>query len=93
MNNMNILNYKQEVIWPYLGYHQIVGEVKNNGARKASFVKVVVTYYDSAGKAMGKSYSYTNPQDITNGDTAPFEISSYPRKISPDIYEIQVEGE
>ncbi len=76
-----------------LGYHKIVGEVKNNGVRKASFVKVVVTYYDSAGNVIDKSFSYTNPQDIANGDTAPFEVSSYPRKISPAKYEIQVEGE
>lgn len=76
-----------------LGYHKIVGEVKNNGDRKASFVKVVVTYYDSSGKVIGKSFSYTNPEDIINGNTAPFEISSYPQKIKPAKYEVQVSGD
>lgn len=29
------------------GYYRIVGEVRNNGARKAFSVKIICTYYDS----------------------------------------------
>jgi hypothetical protein len=74
------------------GYHNIVGEVKNNGATQSTYVKVVCTYYDSAGKVMGKSYTFTDPSDLGLGDTAPFELSSYPRIITPASYELQVQG-
>ena len=75
-----------------LGYHKIVGEVKNNADKEADFVQIVGTYYDSAGKVIGASYTFTNPEDLGVGDTAPFELSSYPRKINPTSYELQVQG-
>jgi hypothetical protein len=74
-----------------LGYHRIVGEVKNNGTTQATFVKVVCTYYDSSGTVIGKAYTYTNPYTINTGDTAPFELSSY-RELTPAYYELQVQG-
>jgi len=75
------------------GYHKIVGEVKNNGASTAEFVEVISTYYDSTGKVIGTSYTFTDPSDINKGDTAPFEIKSFPRKITPASYELQVQGQ
>ena len=74
------------------GYHKIVGEVKNNGAAQATYVEVDCTYYDSAGKVMGISYTFTDPKDLNAGDVAQFELSSFPRIITPASYELQVQG-
>lgn len=88
---LTILSYTPS--FDSLGYHKIVGEVKNNGVRQSTFVKIIGTYYDSAGAVIGKSFTYTNPYDISVGDTAPFELSSYPLKINPATYELQVQGQ
>ncbi|NQE53084.1 hypothetical protein C5S29_05785 [ANME-1 cluster archaeon GoMg3.2] len=75
-----------------MGYHKIVGEVKNNGVSASSYVKLVSTYYDAKGEVIGTDFTYTDPSDIDAGDSAPFELSSYPRKLRPSRYELQVEG-
>ncbi len=75
-----------------LGYHEIVGEVQNGGTRKSSFVKVICTYYGAGGKVIGTSFTYTDPDEINVGDSAPFELSSYPRELRPSSYELQVQG-
>ena len=75
-----------------LGYHKIIGEVKNNGVRASSYVKVVSTYYNAKGEVIGTEFTFTDPSEIAAGDSAPFEISSYPRKLRPSRYELQVEG-
>ena len=74
------------------GYHKIVGEVENNGTRASSYVKVVCTYYDAKEEVIGTDSTYTDPSDIDVGDRAPFELSSYPRKLRPSSYELQVQG-
>jgi len=73
------------------GYHEIVGEVKNEGTNDAKFVRVVCTYYDAGGRVTGTSFTYT-AYDIDVGDSAPFELSSYPRDLVPANYELQVQG-
>jgi hypothetical protein len=75
-----------------LGYHKIVGEVKNDGTKEATFVKVVCTYYGAGDKVIGTSFTYTDPDEIDAGDLAPFELSSYPRKLRPSSYDLQVQG-
>ncbi len=85
-----ILGYTDSI--DSLGYHKIVGEIKNNGAAQATYVEVICTYYDSAGKVIGTAFTFT-PYDISVGDTAPFELSSYPRKLTPASYELQVQGQ
>jgi len=73
------------------GYHEIVGEVKNEGTNDAKFVRVVCTYYDAGGRVTGTSFTYT-AYDIDVGDSAPFELSSFPRELVPANYELQVQG-
>ncbi|MFQ5710151.1 MAG: FxLYD domain-containing protein [Candidatus Geothermarchaeales archaeon] len=75
------------------GYHRIVGEVQNNGVRKAYYVRVVCTYHDSEGKVVGSSFAFTKPDRINVGEKAPFELSSHPHKIRPAYYELQVVAE
>jgi hypothetical protein len=55
-------------------------------------VKVVGTYYDSAGKVIGVSFTYVETGDFNVGETSPYELSSSPVVISPASYELQVEG-
>jgi hypothetical protein len=41
---------------------------------------------------IGKSYTFTDPDSIAVGNTAPFELSSYPLELNPARYELQVQG-
>ncbi len=87
---LEILSHRDKI--DNSGYHKIVGEVKNKGERTSSFVKLVSTYYDAKGEVIGTAFTFTDPSDIAPGDSAPFELSSYPRKLRPSSYELQVEG-
>jgi hypothetical protein len=86
-----ILNHTPSV--DDLGYYKVVGEVKNSGADQVQDIKVICTYYDSAGKVIGKSWASTAFLYVSVGDTATFELSSYPRKFTPASYELQVQGQ
>lgn len=75
-----------------LGYFNVVGEVKNNLQSNINYVKLTATFYDAQEKVIGTDFTFTDPSDIDAGDRAPFELSSYPRKLRPSSYELQVEG-
>jgi len=74
------------------GYYEIVGEVKNTSGTTAEYVKIVATYYDSGGTVIGTEYTYTSLDQLAVGQTSPFTMSSYPRKIQPTNYSLQVQG-
>ena len=73
------------------GYYHIVGELKNNGASTSTYVMIVATYYNSAGTVIGTSYTYAELDEINVGATSPFELNSYPQKITPARYELQAQ--
>lgn len=75
-----------------LGYYKIVGEVQNNGAKDSSFVKVVCTYYDNSDNVLGTSFTFAQLDTIFVGNSAPFELSSYPRTLRPSYYKLEVQG-
>ena len=75
-----------------MGYHKVVGQIKNNGISASTQVKVVGTYYNSAGKVIGMSITYTETGTINAGATAPFELSSFPLVVAPSKYELQVQA-
>jgi hypothetical protein len=75
------------------GLHNVVGEVKNNGASEATHVIVVGTYYDSTGTVIGISFAYADSATISAGATSSFALTSYPLAITPASYEIQVQGQ
>lgn len=89
-NGLEILSHSSMI--DDLGYYKIVGEVQNNGARESSFVKMVCTYYDDSTNVMGTSFTFAELDTIYVGNSAPFELSSYPRTLSPSYYELQVQG-
>jgi len=75
-----------------IGTFHVVGEVKNSGNRDVNFVKVIGTFYDSAGKVVDTSFTYTNPSDITSGQTAPFYLMVMSPQVSKiKTYELQVQ--
>lgn len=75
-----------------MGYYEIVGEVENTSTMPAEFVKIVATYYNYNGHVIGTAFTYTEIDVVEAGGTSPFKLSSYPRKISPASYKLQVEG-
>jgi hypothetical protein len=74
-----------------LGYFHIVGEVVNTGQQTATYTKIVATFYDSNETVIGYSFTYAAVDPLSSGATSPFEVSTYPRIISPVYYELQVE--
>jgi len=74
------------------GYYHIRGEVRNTGTQRATYVKIVVTYYNAEGKVIGTAFTFTDPSDIDAGQTAPFDCSSYPLEILPASYQLQVQS-
>lgn len=75
-----------------IGYYKIVGEVENTSTMPAEFVEVIATFYNSIGDVIGVAFTYTEIDVVEAGDTAPFELSSYPREIKPASYKLQVQG-
>jgi hypothetical protein len=75
-----------------MGYYKIVGEVENTSNMPAEFVEIIATYYDSSGDVIGTDFTYTAIDVVEAGNTAPFELSSYPREIKPASYKLQVQG-
>ena len=73
-------------------YCEIVGEVSNSSNMPAEFVNIIATFYDSTGAVIDTSFTYTDIDVVQAGGTAPFRLSSYPRKISPASYKVQVQG-
>jgi hypothetical protein len=56
------------------GDFHLVGEVTNQGSQKAAFVKVSGAFYNSSNSVVAADFTYTDPQDLEPGQTAPFEI-------------------
>lgn len=75
------------------GYYHVLGEVKNIGSSPTTFTEVIITFYDADGKVIGATFTFTDPYDLSPGQTAPFDASSYPLEIQPASYEIQVQAQ
>lgn len=75
------------------GYYYINGEVTNTGTEAVTFVKLVAAMYDSTGALVDTDFTYTDPSDLSPGQTAPFEFmidtDDLPGTI--DNYELQVQ--
>mgnify|MGYP001765487739 CR=1 FL=1 len=76
------------------GSYHVVGEVRNTGTQSATYVKVVATFYDSAGDVVATDFGYTDPSTLAAGQTAPFEIIVLSQTQSAKIstYELQVQS-
>ena len=75
------------------GYTKIVGEVINNTQQGVEYVKVIATFYDKADEVIGTNDTFagdTPSTPLAPGLTTPFEVSSYPDKITVDHYKLDV---
>ncbi|WP_455364792.1 FxLYD domain-containing protein, partial [[Eubacterium] cellulosolvens] len=55
------------------GIMHIVGEVENQGDTTRD-VKVIATGYDENSTVVAYAFSYTNPEDLSNTQKAPFDV-------------------
>jgi hypothetical protein len=76
-------------IWP--NWHEIVGEVKNEGTKRVTDVEVVCTYYDAEGKVIGTGSDYFF-DSLSAGDAVPFNLWLFPFELRPSSYDLQVQG-
>jgi hypothetical protein len=58
-----------------IDYLHVVGEIENGSPKVITFVQVVGTFYDSSGRVVGTTFTYTSPYTIGPGDKAPFDLS------------------
>jgi hypothetical protein len=75
------------------GYLHVVGEVENGMSRSIDFVKVTGTFYDASNKVIGTDFTYTDPNTLEVGETAPFDLTFYTDAVDPsDVssYKIRV---
>ena len=70
------------------GYYHIVGEVKNTGTCNVSNVEVISTLYDAKGKVIGAEHGYSKIDELSSGETSPFEIVSYHTSGKVDHYKL-----
>lgn len=73
------------------GYFYVVGEVQNLGNNNIEFVKIVATFYNSAGEIIGTDFTYTELDILTPNQKSPFEVNSWPNEINVDHYELSVQ--
>jgi hypothetical protein len=73
--SLEILNYNS-YFDSYDAYH-VVGEIRNQYAENRTFIEAYVTIYDIHGKVIGVGSSYTNPYNLTPGQTASFDTEIY----------------
>jgi len=76
-----------------IDYTHVVGEVKNTGDMVAHYVQVVATFYDSNGKVVAESFTYTDPKDLAPQQKAPFDLFiDEERSRSVSSYSLEVDS-
>lgn len=71
------------------GYYIVYGEAQNKAKRKAHFVNIICTYFNSNGNVIAISRTYVS-SEIDSSEKVAFEISSKPHKIIPVSYELLI---
>jgi hypothetical protein len=57
-----------------IGTAHTVGEVTNNGPSVSHYTKVSGTFYDDQNKTVATGFTYTDPNDLEPGQSAPFDM-------------------
>jgi hypothetical protein len=78
-NTDNHANETLQMTYPTINQDSIgavhfLGEVMNKGNELARFVEIIATFYDSANRVIGTDNTFTNPNNIYPGQSAPFEL-------------------
>jgi hypothetical protein len=56
----------------------VIGKLQNNRDETIELVEVIATFYDSNNAVLGSDYTFTDPDTLRPGQSAPFEISLWP---------------
>jgi hypothetical protein len=69
-----------------IGSAHVVGEVTNNGPGVSHYTKISETFHDDQNKTVATGFTYTDPNDLELGQSAPFNmiISDDASRIWPD---------
>jgi hypothetical protein len=65
------------------GYLHVVGEVENGLSRSIDFVKVTGTFYDATNSVIGTDFTFTDPNTLEAGETAPFDLTLFTDAVNP----------
>jgi hypothetical protein len=65
------------------GYLHVVGEVENGLSRSIDFVKVTGTFYDANNSVIGTDFTFTDPNTLEVGETAPFDLTLFTDAVNP----------
>jgi hypothetical protein len=58
----------------HVGFMHVVGEIKNIANGTATDVIVAATFYNTTGHVVATAFTYSDPSDLSPGQTAPFEV-------------------
>ena len=89
-------NYQPPVILSQNSYHDstgsmhIVGEVLNQSPATARSVKIIATFYNANGQAIGTESTYADPSQLGPGQRAPFEMIAFEGSVP--IYQMSYYG-
>jgi len=76
-----------------IGWMHVVGEIKNIGSVKATYVKVITTYYNETGGVVDARFTFSDPSDINPNQTAPFDVTLTSSRVPyVDRYELTAES-
>jgi hypothetical protein len=53
----------------------INSEIQNNGTEPLDFVRVTATFYDANNSILGSDFTYTEPDTLDPGQSAPFKLN------------------
>lgn len=75
------------------GYLHVVGEIKNIGSIRTTYVKIIATFYDSSGNVVDCDFAYSDPDELEPGQVAPFDIMLTHRERIPLIHSYALTAE
>ncbi len=75
-----------------IDFLHIVGEVKNTSSRRLEYVEIVATFYDKRDRVIATDFTYTSPESLRAGQTAPFEFVLEEGNLANARVVLQVQG-
>jgi hypothetical protein len=75
-----------------ISYRHYPGEVTNNNAFSVQFTQVLLTLYNNLGNVLNTDFTYTNPDTIAAGNTAPYELFIADHYATTNRYVTQVQA-
>ncbi len=79
---------------PTLGGYRIIGQVRNDGTSRVTYVQPIATLYNADGTVLDCDFTFVNSTDLDPGQTSAFEMLNYGRPSYTDVatYRLQTDG-